>query len=117
MSLETELLDIEHRFWEASGDPHFWQDHFNEEGVIALTLGVMDKRSVLQSQDRARPWQSFSIKDEQIVDLGDDAASITYRASARRDGEPEYSAVVTSVYARRSGDWQLMVHQQTPSAG
>jgi len=114
MSLESELLEIEQQFWESSGDTEFWAEHFNDEGVIALSMGLMNKANVIHSQDQAQPWTDFSIKDAHIVDLGDDVASITYLATAERAGDSKYSAAVTSVYARRKGDWQLMVHQQTP---
>jgi ketosteroid isomerase-like protein len=114
MSLESELLEIEGVFWQSSGDIGFWGEHFNDDGVIALPTGLMGKETVVNSQQRTKPWDDFSIKDAHVVDLGDDVASISYRATARRESESEYSAVVTSVYARRNGEWQLMVHQQTP---
>ena len=115
MSIESELLEVEQRFWQASGDPDFWAEHFNDEGVVGLPIGLMNKESTLLGQEQARPWGDFSIKEAHIVDLGDDVASITYHANAQREGESDYSAVVTSVYARRNGEWQLMVHQQTPA--
>ncbi|HXV71335.1 MAG TPA: nuclear transport factor 2 family protein [Acidimicrobiia bacterium] len=115
MSLESELLEIEEAFWESSGDADFWRENFSEEGVIALPIGLMGKKEVIRSQKKARPWSEFAMKDASVVDLGDDVASITYRAMARRDDESDYSAMVTSVYARRNGEWQLMVHQQTPT--
>lgn len=115
MSLESELLEIEEAFWESSGNVDFWTENFSDEGVIALPIGLMDKKKVIQSQKNARPWGEFAIKDASVVDLGDDVASITYQATARRDDESEYTAMVTSVYARRNGEWQLMVHQQTPT--
>jgi hypothetical protein len=115
LSLESELLEMEQQFWHGSGDVDFWTEHFSDEGVIALSIGLMNKAEVVQSQAQARPWADFSIKDAHVVDLGDDVASITYLATAERHGQPEYSAAVTSVYARRKGDWRLMVHQQTPT--
>lgn len=115
LSLESELLEIEQQFWQSSGDADFWAENFNEEGVIALSMGLMTKAEAVRIQAKAKPWVGFSIKDAHVVDLGDDVASITYLASAERQGEPEYSAAVTSVYARRRGVWQLMVHQQTPA--
>ena len=115
MSLESELLEIEERFWQSRGDTEFWATNFNDEGVIALPMGLMEKAAVLASQEDARPWSDFAIKDAHVVDLGDDVASISYTVAGRRDGESDYTAVVTSVYAKRNGEWQLMVHQQTPT--
>lgn len=115
MSLREQLLELEKRFWDASGDPGFWREHFDEDGVIALSMGLMDKDTVVSAQGGARPWDTYSLDDVRFVELDEAAASLTYRVSARRGDDPEYSAVITSVYARRDGDWRLMVHQQTPT--
>jgi hypothetical protein len=115
MSLHTELRELEERFWGAAGDAEFWNEHFADEGVIALAMGLMDKRTVVEAQTAAGPWATYALDDVRIVELADQVASISYRATARRTGDDgDYVAVVTSVYVRRDGDWVLAVHQQTP---
>lgn len=114
MSLKTELLEVEEAFWESTGNVEFWRENFDDNGLVALSMGLMDKDTVIQTQENAEPWESFSLGDVRILSLNDETASISYRVSARRANAPEYSAVVTSVYSSQDGAWKLMVHQQTP---
>jgi hypothetical protein len=114
MSTRSELLDLEHRFWSATGDPDFWRERFADDGVVVLEMGMMDKATVMSTQEDAAPWIECSIEDARVLRLGDDAASIAYRVTARRRDEDAYSAVASSSYARHDGTWQLVVHQQTP---
>jgi hypothetical protein len=37
--------------------------------------------------------------------------------TAHREGQPEYVALITSVYALRDDGWKLVYHQQTPTPG
>ena len=71
-----------------------------------------------------KPWSSFTIAGERILDLGKDAKSISYVVEAKRD-EEVYDALVTSIWRKDrgpeggdgediDGDWMLVLHQQTP---
>jgi hypothetical protein len=52
-----------------------------------------------------------------VIRLTDDAAIVTYKASAQREGQgSEYVALVSSAYVSRDGTWKLAFHQQTPAA-
>jgi hypothetical protein len=116
MSIETDLREQEERFWGAAGDAGFWDEHFADDGVVALAMGLMDKRTVVEAQDAAAPWATYALDDVRVVELDDQVVSISYRVTARRAGDDsDYVAVVTSVYVRRDGDWVLAVHQQTPA--
>jgi hypothetical protein len=114
VSLKSELLEVEEAFWESAGNAEFWREHFDDNGLVALSMGLMDKATVIQTQEDAEPWESFSLANVRILSLGEGVASISYRASARRSDSDEYSAVVTSVYSSRNGSWKLKLHQQTP---
>ena len=111
------VADLEERFWtEGGGDPDFWSRHFAEDGLIALAMGIMGKPATVEAMRQAAPWIQASLDDVRFVQVTDDVAALTYRATARRAGdEADYTAVVSSVYARRDGDWLLVLHQQTPS--
>lgn len=116
MSVHTDLRELEERFWRAGGDPEFWDRSFAEDGVIALATGLMDKHAVVAAQDAAEPWETFTIEEARVVELGEGVASISYRVTARRAGDDsDYRAVVSSVYVRRGGDWMLALHHQTPT--
>jgi hypothetical protein len=40
---------------------------------------------------------------------------LVYSVVAQREGLEPYSAVVSSTYVRRDGEWKLAFHQQTPT--
>ena len=71
-----------------------------------------------------KPWASFTIAGERVLDLGEHAKSISYVVEAKRDDEV-YDALVTSIWRKdealkggnaedTEGDWMLVLHQQTP---
>jgi predicted GH43/DUF377 family glycosyl hydrolase len=109
------LLELEAEFWEAAGDPDFYRANFADDGLMAFTVGIMTKHEVLAAVAAADSWSSFTIEDPRYVEVGDDVAALVYATEARHaDPGGEYRAVVTSVYVNRGGDWQLVLHQQTP---
>lgn len=65
------------------------------------------------SGHRSPQRESYELSDERVVDLGADAAVVSYRATAVRGGTP-YTALFASTYHRDDGGWRLVVHQQTP---
>jgi hypothetical protein len=49
------------------------------------------------------------------LELGRDAAVLTYRVAARWEREAaRYTSLASSVYVQRDGEWKLALHQQTP---
>ena len=82
-----------------------------------------------------KPWTSYTISNERVVDLGADSKAILYHVAAARGVETKYEALITSVWRKKgpsgaglpdggvsvlAGDgrqdleWELVVHQQTP---
>ena len=118
-ALTDELLQMEHRFWESSTDPDVYREHLADDGVMVFPYGVgaMDKQMVLYAVSaNAERWETHDLTSVRVVPLGDDAAVISYLARAERgDGAP-FEAWVSSIYARRSGRWVLVLHQQTLAA-
>ena len=113
--LRNELISLERRFWESAGDPEFYSEYFTDDGVMAFNIGTMGKDEVVSSMEGAPEWASYTIDDPVLVELGPDAASLTYTAVAQSAGNDDvYRAALTSVYVRRDGRWLLAVHQQTP---
>jgi hypothetical protein len=51
-----------------------------------------------------------------LLELSEDAAVITYKATAKRDGGERYLARASSAYVHDGGVWKLAFHQQTPVA-
>jgi hypothetical protein len=59
-------------------------------------------------------WQNVSIKPKKLLKVSADFAIVTYECSANKKDLQGYRAYVTSGYVRRSGEWKLAFHQQTP---
>jgi len=115
MALIDDLLELERGFWASSGTTGYYETHMADNGLCVFSFGHLDKEATKAGVESAGPWSNFDFNDIQVHVLDDHAATISYRADADRDGTP-YRAMVTSVYSRATGTWQLMVHQQTELA-
>jgi hypothetical protein len=109
-----ELLELERRFWHAGGDPGFYERHVADDGRCVFGMGILDKPATLEAVADATPWVEVLFDDVETVELDDGCVALVYAADAADDEGHEYRAMVTSVYVRREGAWQLALHQQTP---
>jgi uncharacterized protein (TIGR02246 family) len=112
-----ELEELERRGWVAlsgADGAAFYADLMAGDGVMVFPGMVLDKAEALRAIEGAPPWATFELRDVRVVEATSDAAVVTYRATAQRAGEKAYEALMSSVYARRDGRWQLLLHQQTP---
>ena len=110
-----QLLALEEGFWRAAGDRGAYTAHLADDAVHVFPgWGVSELERVLQAVETVDPWQTFSIDDPELVQLGDDAAALVYTARAQRAGQDPYVAAMTSVYRRAGEGWELVIHQQTP---
>jgi len=115
--MNQELIDLEHEGWKAlaSDDPvAWWDDHLDDGALMVFPGFVATREQSLEGMTQAPPWSWFRLDDVRVLDLGDDAAVVVYAASAQRDGQPEYRALMSSTWVRRTGGWRLALHQQTP---
>jgi hypothetical protein len=109
------VVALEERFWtQGGGDPGFWDEHFAEDGVVALPFGLMDKSETVAAMEQAPPWEGVRMDDLRVVPISETALLLAYRATGARPGADDYVAVVGSTYVRREGSWQLLFHQQSP---
>lgn len=111
------LIELERRFWDAAGDPDFYQTHLADDAVMAFHIGVMDKPAVVAAMEGAAEWGTHTMDEMRYVELGLDAAALVYTTEATpAAGGDAYRAAVTSVYRRDVGSWRLVLHQQSPLA-
>ncbi len=108
-----ELLALERRFWEAGGDPGFYRERFAEDGRCVFAFGILDKDATVASMEVAGGWSSVEFSELSCLDLAPDVAALAYLADAVSDDGGTYHAAVSSVYVRRDGHWQLVLHQQS----
>lgn len=116
MSTLDELLALEEGFWRAAGSREAYAAHLSDDAVHVFPGwgATSDNERVLQAVETVEPWETFSIDDPTFVELGEGAAALVYTAHARRAGQDEYVAAMTSVYRRADNSWKLVIHQQTP---
>ena len=111
------LLELEEAGWQALSTNEgaaFYGDVMAEDAVLVVPGFVTDGATFVASLPGTTPWARHRIEDPRIVELGDDCAAVVYHVCAKREGEPEYCAHVTSVYVRTDRGWKLALHQQTP---
>lgn len=117
-TLHAELVELERRGWDALSGPDgaaFYAEVMSEDGVMVFPGLVLDKARTVAAIRTERPWESYAIDDAEVRSLGADGGLVTYRATSRREGQDTYRALMTSVYRRRNGRWELVLHQQTPA--
>lgn len=117
---ESELSNIEQQGWKAlstSGDAAAeFYDRILDDPVTMLLPGgmVLDRREAAIASMSGQPWSDFDLENLHVRELTADVGVVTYGVIARRESAPEYSALVSSTYVRRGGEWRLTFHQQTP---
>jgi hypothetical protein len=116
--VSDELEELERRGWEAlSGreGPAFYREVMADDGLMVFPGMVLDKAATLEVMASVAPWATFQLRDVRQIRALPDCGMVVYRAEAHREGEQMYSAEMTSIYVRRDGRWQLLLHQQSPS--
>lgn len=122
MTALDELLDLEHRFWDASSASYgaFYRANCTPDAVFVFgPTGPIDLDACVDAVERNDvPWAGVRLSGSRLVSLGDAAAVVTYRASARRGDDPApVELYVGSAYRRVDGAWRMAFHQQTPVVG
>ena len=116
MSTLDDLLVLENAFWRAAGNRDAYAAQLADDAVHVFPgWGVTtDNERVLETVESVDPWVSIEIEEPTFLELGDGAAALVYTARARRAGQDEYVAAMTSVYRETPRGWELVIHQQTP---
>ncbi|RCW45227.1 uncharacterized protein DUF4440 [Halopolyspora algeriensis] len=115
-----DLSALEERGWRAlstSGEAatDFYRHVLDREPVMLFPGGMVltDRDAILESMG-GQPWTTFRFDGLRVSRPTDDTGLVTYGAVAHREGSPEYSALVSSMYVRRHDGWKLAFHQHTP---
>jgi len=112
-----ELLQLERTGWDAlcaQRGGTFYGELMLDEAVMVLVNGaVMDRATIAASLDQAPPWSRYELSEPRLVEVGEDASALVYRATATRDGEEPFVALMTSVYRRLDGRPRLALYTQT----
>lgn len=117
MSLEEQLFEIERGFWiEGRG---YFAAHLDDRCLLAFPQsgemhGLFPREAVASTATSANRWRDLEISDRHLLILSEDVAIISYRTDVTRADGVAYSALIGSVYVRRSGAWLLASHQHSP---
>ena len=115
--MSDDLLELEELGWQAlsSADPvAFCEGWLADDALVIVPGMVIDRATFLQALAHEQPWETHQIEEPRTVQLANESAALVYRVTARRDGQPKFNGLLTSIYAKRAGRWQLVLHQQTP---
>lgn len=82
-----------------------------DDAVMILAHGcAFDRDAVVESLAHAPTWDSYDIAHP-TVSLGKDQAMLYYTGTGHRAGEPDFVALMASVYVRLNGAWRLAHYQ------
>ena len=101
----------EENFWLEG--PNFYRAHMAENAEMWFP----DRREplrgaeILDALENVPRWEAVRF-DHQQMDVVDDRITLRYHATARRDGQDDYSAHCVSTYRRDSGGLKLIDHRQ-----
>ena len=117
--LKDKLRGLELEGWQAVAEYRacgFYSNQLTDDGLLVLPDGsVLDKwEAAVSALNGEETWTSYRIEDERMVLLSAGCAALTYTATAQILEEPEYRAVITSVFVRRGDDWLIALRQETP---
>lgn len=117
--LLDELLQLERAGWRSLCDGtggDFYGGVMTDDAHMVLAGGtVMTRAQVVDSLENAPPWASFDIDEPHLVDVADGVVALVYSGTGHRAEGPSFTAVMTSLYTRKSTGWQLVHYQQTPT--
>jgi hypothetical protein len=113
---DNELVQVERRGWEAlcSADAEaYYRQHMTAEALMAFPFGVMNRQEALNAMAGADPWSRYEMLSPRVIPLGPDSGVVVYSVTAQREGQAPFSAVISSTFVRRDGEWKLAFHQQS----
>ncbi len=113
-----ELWELEHQGWVSlcrGAGADFYGKLMTDEAVMVLAHGfVLDRATVVASLNDAPAWDDYEISDERLIEVDEHTAALVYTGRASRAGEPEFHALMSSIYTRLEGRWRMTLYQQTP---
>jgi len=120
MTRKEDITTLERDGWDAlstskAAAEEFYDAVLAEDARMLFPGGLQleGKRAILDAL-AAQPWKSFDLHDPHEFALGSDVRGLTYRVTAKREGQDEYEALISSIYVETEGHWKLALHQQTP---
>jgi hypothetical protein len=112
------LLWLKDRALEATKrrDGEFYLGYLADDATAIVPVGVFDKAAIVAAMSApGGGFASSAVVDTRVTVLGRDAGVVTYVATFPDPaGGADRDVFVTTVYARRNGEWKGVLYQQTP---
>lgn len=115
--LETELIKLEKKFWEAGAD--FYEERLTQDVLMVFPepAGILMREAIIAGIRTGARWNSIRMDSVSLRKTADSVVLLAYKACARRAGSvADYVALIGSVYVREGDKWKLAFHQHTPIA-
>jgi hypothetical protein len=114
IKLDDYLFSLEEKFWTEGAE--YYEQNLAYAAIMVFPdpAGVMVKDEFASSLARKARWSRVALEEHRLLELTDDAAVVTYKATARRPDGKAYVARASSAYVRDGSGWKLAFHQQTP---
>lgn len=116
-----DLIQLEKEGWKAlstdtASARAFYGQVLREDAMMLFPGGLRIEGSanILESLG-SQPWKHFRLEEPSTLRLSEDAALLTYKVSAQREGSAPYVALISSTYVRAARSWKLVFHQHTPA--
>jgi hypothetical protein len=120
------LIDLEKKFWQSmvDEDPETAMAMLDEPALMVSSHGTLkfDRAGYRQMAEKgAMVLKSYQLSDVDVVFPADDTAILTYRVkqSVAPRGKQEATTqdmADTSTWVRKGGQWQCVMHTETPVA-
>ena len=113
--LEDVLFGLEEQFWLEGAE--YYAANLSPAALMVFPepAGVRVKDEIESSISAGPRWSDVALEEHRLMQLNEGAAVVTYKATARRNGEAEpYVTRASSAYVHDGRRWKLAFHQQTP---
>jgi hypothetical protein len=112
-----DLWHREEQFW--TGDAAYCSEHLATQSLMVFPppAGVLNRARAISAIRAAPRWKNVSLGTRRLVRPAEHTAVLAYAVTADRgDASSRYQAMCSSTYVRLSGQWKLVLHQQTPAS-
>ncbi len=116
MTQGEELWQFEEQFW--LGGAEFYERMLAPEALMVLPFpaGILDRLNTITSIQAGTRWQHVAFHSKRLIRPNPDTAVLVYAVAAGREApSTPYHAQCSSTYVCAGGQWQLVLHHQTPA--
>ncbi|HEY9735738.1 MAG TPA: nuclear transport factor 2 family protein, partial [Trichocoleus sp.] len=103
MDLQETLMALEKAFWQASaeGRGDLIRSYLTEDALTVGVFGMLNRETTAAIAQDQPPFVFWRIdSDPRCLQLTSDSAVVIYQASAQRQGQAPFTALMSSTYVK-----------------